>query len=108
MFNASNNELVRTNTLVKGAIIQIDATNFKSWYQQHYGVELGKKKALEEGEEEKKRSNSVMKKVNARDASKIDKQVEEQFLSGRVSICNPTHLFFGSKTQRYNTFEFNR
>ena len=32
---------VRTQTLVKGAIIQIDATPFKQWYQTHYGVELG-------------------------------------------------------------------
>ena len=35
MYNASNNELVRTNTLVKGAIIQIDATPFRQWYEAH-------------------------------------------------------------------------
>lgn len=34
---------VRTQTLVKNAIIQVDATPFKQWYAQHYGVELGKK-----------------------------------------------------------------
>lgn len=34
---------VRTQTLVKNAIIQIDATPFKQWYQTHYGVELGNK-----------------------------------------------------------------
>ena len=33
VYNASNNELVRTNTLVKGAIIQIDATPFRVWYE---------------------------------------------------------------------------
>ena len=32
---------VRTQTLVKSAIIQIDAAPFKQWYQTHYGVELG-------------------------------------------------------------------
>lgn len=42
-YNASNNELVRTQTLVKNAIVQIDATPFKQWYQQHYGMELGTK-----------------------------------------------------------------
>ena len=31
MYNASNNELVRTKTLVKNAVIQIDATPFKQW-----------------------------------------------------------------------------
>lgn len=32
VYNASNNEMVRTKTLVKNAIIQIDATPFKHWY----------------------------------------------------------------------------
>ena len=31
---------VRTQTLVKSAIIQVDATPFKQYYQQHYGVEV--------------------------------------------------------------------
>jgi len=44
-YNASNNELVRTNTLVKNCIIQIDATPFRQWYEQFYGVVLGKGKA---------------------------------------------------------------
>ena len=35
VYNASNNELVRTNTLVKGAIIQIDAAPFRQWYEAH-------------------------------------------------------------------------
>merc|ERR1712006_21933 len=51
MYNASNNELVRTKTLVKNAIIQIDATPFRQWYEAHYGVSVGKKKKkVEEGE----------------------------------------------------------
>lgn len=37
VFNASNNELVRTNTLVKNAIIQVDATPFRQAYEKHYG-----------------------------------------------------------------------
>ncbi|RZR89882.1 hypothetical protein BHM03_00017669, partial [Ensete ventricosum] len=44
VYNASNNELVRTQTLVKSAIIQVDAAPFKQWYLQHYGVEIGRKK----------------------------------------------------------------
>ena len=31
VYNASNNELVRTKTLVKNCIIQIDATPFRQW-----------------------------------------------------------------------------
>lgn len=47
VYNASNNELVRTQTLVKNAIVQIDAAPFKAWYQAHYGVELGQKPGKE-------------------------------------------------------------
>lgn len=46
VYNSSNNELVRTQTLVKNAIIQIDATPFRQWYNQHYGVEVGLKKKI--------------------------------------------------------------
>jgi small subunit ribosomal protein S8e len=42
VYNPSNDEFVRTNTLTKGAIVQIDATPFKNWYQKHYGVCVGK------------------------------------------------------------------
>ena len=49
VYNATNNELVRTKTLVKNAVIQIDATPFKQWYAQHYDVELGKKKVAKDG-----------------------------------------------------------
>jgi len=43
VYNASNNELVRTNTLVKSAIVQIDAHPFRQWYEAHYGVAVTKK-----------------------------------------------------------------
>jgi ribosomal protein S8E len=45
VYNASNNELVRTKTLVKNCIEQIDATHFRAWYEQHYGAKVGVKKA---------------------------------------------------------------
>ncbi|MQK22403.1 hypothetical protein EI013_28965, partial [Escherichia coli] len=77
VYNASNNELVRTQTLVKGAIVQVDAAPFKQWYLQHYGVEVGRKKKVvaakkdtaEEGEaaaEEAKKSNHVQRKLEKR------------------------------------------
>jgi len=54
VYNASNNELVRTQTLVKSAIVQVDAAPFKQWYLQHYGIDIGRKKkttaAKKEGE----------------------------------------------------------
>lgn len=38
VYNASNNELVRTNTFVKSAIIQIDAAPFRQWYEAHVRI----------------------------------------------------------------------
>merc|ERR1712141_829543 len=40
IYNAANNELVRTKTLVKNAIIVIDATPFRQWYEAHYALPL--------------------------------------------------------------------
>lgn len=44
VYNASNNELVRTKTLVKSAIILVDSTPFRQWYESHYALPLGRKK----------------------------------------------------------------
>merc|ERR1712127_431879 len=47
VYNSTNNELVRTKTLVKNAIRSMDANPFRLWYLQHYDVELNKKKVEE-------------------------------------------------------------
>ncbi|KAG8492713.1 hypothetical protein CXB51_010488 [Gossypium anomalum] len=92
VYNASNNELVRTQTLVKSAIVQVDAAPFKQWYLQHYGVDIGRKKkaaaaAKKEGEEVKK-SNHVLRKLEKRQQSRtLDPHIEEQFGSGRLLAC---------------------
>ncbi|KAF4677832.1 40S ribosomal protein [Perkinsus chesapeaki] len=87
VYNASNNELVRTNTLVKNTIVQIDAAPFKQWYEQHFGVELTKKGA-EVVTSETKKSNSVLAKLKARRADLyLDPAVEEQFAAGRLLAC---------------------
>merc|ERR1711971_1310517 len=43
VYNATSNELVRTKTLLKNTIVQIDAQPYKQWYLKRYGVDLGKK-----------------------------------------------------------------
>eukprot|EP00995_Heteronema_vittatum_P010051 NODE_545_length_1304_cov_3695.645418_g393_i0.p1 GENE.NODE_545_length_1304_cov_3695.645418_g393_i0~~NODE_545_length_1304_cov_3695.645418_g393_i0.p1 ORF type:complete len:356 (+),score=170.61 NODE_545_length_1304_cov_3695.645418_g393_i0:101-1168(+) len=43
VYNSTNNELVRTKTLVKGCIVSIDCTPFRNWYYKHYGVTLCKR-----------------------------------------------------------------
>ena len=90
-YNATNNELTRTKTIVKNCIVQIEATPFKTWYQQHYGIELGKKKVAkgeEEKEEEKKIGKSLMKKQKKRCKDRvIDQKVADQFGRGRLYAC---------------------
>lgn len=91
VYNATNNELVRTKTLVKNSIVQVDATPFKKFYAEHYDVELGKKKIAKEGEapvEAKKRSNHVLATLKKRQASRvIDQHVADQFAAGRLLAC---------------------
>merc|ERR1712060_800395 len=94
VYNATSNELVRTKTLTKNTIVQIDAQPFKQWYLKKYGVDLGKKTKGQKGKSDKgkeadddkgeKRSRHVIAKQKYRDSKqKLDPAVEEQFQSGR-------------------------
>ena len=105
-FHPSNNELVRTNTLTKAAVVQVDAAPFRQWYEAHYGQTLGRRrqtKAGAEKEEEKKKSRSVETKQAARVAAtgKVEIALEKQFEAGRLyalvssrpgqsGICSPS------------------
>merc|ERR1711968_126188 len=91
-YNASNNELVRTQTLVKSAIVQVDATPFRHWYESHYGVKIGVKKAKGKGTEQVaddvKRSAFQQAKIDARQKGrKLDTSLDEQFAVGRLYAC---------------------
>ena len=89
-YNATNNELVRTKTLVKNTIVLIDATPFRQWYLKKYDVELNKKKVEESNKarEGVKRSRSVKAKLEKRQADRqIDQKVADQFNSGRLMAC---------------------
>ncbi|GLG99992.1 hypothetical protein R5R35_000449 [Gryllus longicercus] len=93
VYNASNNELVRTKTLVKNAIVVIDAVPFRQWYEAHYALPLGRKKTakLTEEEEEvlnKKRSKKAEKKYKTRQkTAKVEPALEEQFQASRILAC---------------------
>ncbi|CAI0379114.1 unnamed protein product [Linum tenue] len=115
VYNASNNELVRTQTLVKSAIVQVDAAPFKQWYLQHYGVDIGRKKknpaaaaaAKKEGEaeavtEEVKKSSHVTRKLEKRQQTRqLDSHIEEQFGGGRLYILEGKELeFYMKKLQK--------
>ena len=87
-YNASNNELVRTKTLVKGAIVMVDAHPFKTWYEGHYGVKIGLKKS---GEREQpsidlaEKSEKVAAKLKSRQKERtLESPLDHQFASGRL------------------------
>jgi len=86
-FHPSNNELVRTNTLTKSAVVQVDAAPFRQWYEAHYGQALGRRRQVKgETEEEKKKSKSVVAKQEERlkKVGKVEPALERQFEAGRL------------------------
>ena len=87
VYNATNNELVRTKTLVKNTIVLIDSNPFRQWYLKKYDVELNKKKIEESNKarEGQKKSGSVKRKIEERQKDRvIDQKVADQFNSGRL------------------------
>ena len=93
MYHPSNNELVRTKTLTKSTIVQIDAVPFRQWYESYYALPLGRKKGvkLTEAEEavlNRKRSAKSVKKIAVKQRrAKVEQGLEEQFQAGRVLAC---------------------
>ena len=76
---------------MKNSIIEVDAIPFRQWYEQHYGVKVGVKKGKKgpaEGEEEVKKSRSVLAKLELRQKTRtLDPALDEAFASGRLLAC---------------------
>jgi small subunit ribosomal protein S8e len=89
VYNASNNELVRTNTLVKNTIVRVDATPFKKYVVKHYFGSEDENFSLNFNWETKTEGNqkSDNKYVKRRLDSKIEPKVQEQILKGQVLAC---------------------
>eukprot|EP01061_Rhynchopus_euleeides_P028263 TRINITY_DN45_c0_g1_i1.p2 TRINITY_DN45_c0_g1~~TRINITY_DN45_c0_g1_i1.p2 ORF type:complete len:205 (+),score=85.79 TRINITY_DN45_c0_g1_i1:93-707(+) len=82
VYNATSNEMIRTKTLVKGAIVQIDSSPFRQWYYKHYGVLLGKKRATDK---ELEKTEARKRRWASRVADRaLEKNVEDQVKGGRV------------------------
>ena len=89
VYNASNNELVRTNTLVKNTIVRVDATPFKKYVVKHYFGSEDENFALNfnwENNEEagKKTDNKYLKR---RQNNKIEPKIQEQVTKGQLLAC---------------------
>nr|POE46842.1 40s ribosomal protein s8-a [Quercus suber] len=87
-FHPSNNELVRTNTLTRSAVVQVDAAPFRQWYEAHYGQPIGRRRQKKEDadKEEVKKSKSVESKQADRlkAQGKVEPAIERQFEAGRL------------------------
>lgn len=88
-FHPSNNEFIRTNTLTKSAVVQIDAAPFRQWYEAHYGSSIGRRRQQKGGAEaveDKAASKSVKSKREERvkKMGKIETALERQFEAGRL------------------------
>ncbi|KAF8361704.1 rps-8 [Pristionchus pacificus] len=89
VYNASNNELVRTKTLVKNTIVSIDAVPFRQWYESHYAQPIGRKKGTKFTEEEDAKFAKAGKKVykTRQTTAAVDPHVTEQFMAGKLLAC---------------------
>lgn len=106
VYNATNNELIRTKTLVKNAIVQVDANPFKAYLLNHYkGVkdaetqikgklELNFEAGLPK-EELAKKTEALKGKMKTGDRKylkrrlhhQIETNVQNQFTRGVVLAC---------------------
>jgi len=84
LYNASNDDLVRTKTLVKNCIVQIDGNPFKQYYLKQYGEVLGKPT-----EDEEKVSARVQAKREKRKvmAPALQDNLRNQYRTGRLYAC---------------------
>uniref|UniRef100_A0A2K5QNI9 Small ribosomal subunit protein eS8 n=1 Tax=Cebus imitator TaxID=2715852 RepID=A0A2K5QNI9_CEBIM len=90
--NASSNELVGTETLVKNCIVLIDSPPYRQWYESQYALPPGLKKGakLTPKEEEilNKNDQKIQKKYDKRKKNaKISSLLKEQFRQGKLLAC---------------------
>lgn len=86
VYNASNNELVRTKTLVKNAIVLIDSVPFRQWYENHYHVNIAKKGQTAPAKKDISTLHpETQKKIESRRRQiELDPRLNEMFAAGRV------------------------
>lgn len=87
VYNSSNNELVRTKTLVKNCIVAVDAAPFRAHFEKKYNIFIGKK-GSKDTVAELKQSNHV--KTKAKAAAKtvqLESTIADAFAAGRLLAC---------------------
>lgn len=73
---------MRTKTIVKNAIVEVDATPFRTWFETHYHAKVGaKEEVIPEGADKK-----VVARIKAA-KGRVEPKLEEQFAKGRLLAC---------------------
>ena len=97
VYNASNNEYIRTNTLTKNTIVRIDASPFKKFLAKRYfgeedpNFELGFDWESEKTYKSKKDDASMkrrdLKYLKRRAQTEIESKIQEQINKGHIYAC---------------------
>ena len=92
VYNASNNEYVRTNTLVKNTIVKIDSTPFRKFIAKHYlnseedqniNYTWESRDALKKANQGDKATKFLKRRVD----HKIDPRIQDQLTKGHILAC---------------------
>ena len=83
VYNAANVEYVRTKTIVKGAIVQIDCGPFRRWYEKQYNEGIARI-TTDVVAEEGMTSSQKKKFTERRKNHEVCTDLQKQFFSGTV------------------------
>ena len=78
---------MRTNTIVKGCIVSIDATPFKAWFEKQYSCKIGAKGEVTKDDLSKLEGvskSNLAKLQKLQDSLQEQKEVIEQLASGKI------------------------
>ena len=98
VYNASNNEYIRTNTLTKNTIVRIDATPFRKFLAKRYfgehdeNFEVNFENWVNEDEYKKKKEDKSsnkreMKYMQRRFQTRVEQKLQEQITKGQIYAC---------------------
>eukprot|EP00818_Percolomonas_sp_WS_P005987 CAMPEP_0117451274 /NCGR_PEP_ID=MMETSP0759-20121206/8919_1 /TAXON_ID=63605 /ORGANISM="Percolomonas cosmopolitus, Strain WS" /LENGTH=207 /DNA_ID=CAMNT_0005243861 /DNA_START=42 /DNA_END=665 /DNA_ORIENTATION=+ len=86
VYSPSNNEYVRTKTIVRGVIVTIDAAPFRRWYEQNYNQNLTR--ISSDVQEESALSATQKNRFESRRKNHaVDEELRKEFGAGRVYAC---------------------
>ena len=88
VYNASNNDYVRTNTLVKNAIVEVDPAPFRLWFLKHFGRDI----AVPDFQKKLNEAFKIEKKVVVpKEEENKGKSIAHQIAETQQQLINPSN-----------------